>query len=91
MIHVARRFGALQKWADFGSVSLQKLAKSFEETPIHEEALKEVFTKDLDLEKLVFILGEMRSGEITLQKIETDGNPSPVARAGIERMSMKTD
>jgi ATP-dependent Lhr-like helicase len=91
MIHVARRFGALKKWADFGSVSLQKLAKSFEETPIHEEALKEVFTKDLDLEKLVFILGQMRRGEVTLQKIETEGNASPVARAGIERMSMKTD
>jgi ATP-dependent Lhr-like helicase len=91
MIHVARRFGALKKWADFGSVSLQKLAKSFEETPIHEEALKEVFTKDLDLERLVSILGEMRRGEVTLQKIETGGNASPVARAGIERMSMKTD
>lgn len=91
MIHVARRFGALKKWADFGSVSLQKLVKSFEETPIHEEALKEVFTKDLDLERLVFILHEMRRGQIVLQKIETKGNASPVARAGIERMSMKTD
>jgi ATP-dependent Lhr-like helicase len=91
IIHVARRFGALKKWADFGSVSLQKLAKSFEETPIHEEALKEVFTKDLDLDKLISVLGEMRKGEITVQKIETGGNPSPIARAGIERMSMKTD
>jgi ATP-dependent Lhr-like helicase len=91
IIHVARRFGALKKWADFGSVSLQKLAKSFEETPIHEEALKEVFTKDLDLDKLICVLGEMRKGEITVQKIETGGNVSPIARAGIERMSMKTD
>jgi ATP-dependent Lhr-like helicase len=88
---VARRFGALKKWADFGSVSLQKLAKSFEETPIHEEALKEVFTKDLDLDKLISVLGEMRKGEITVRKIETGGNASPIARAGIERMSMKTD
>jgi ATP-dependent Lhr-like helicase len=91
IIHVARRFGALKKWADFGSVSLQKLAKSFEETPIHEEALKEVFTKDLDLDKLISVLGEMRKGEITVRKIETGGNASPIARAGIERMSMKTD
>jgi ATP-dependent Lhr-like helicase len=91
MIHVARRFGALKKWADFGSVSLQRLAKSFEETPIYQEALKEVFTKDLDLEKLVYVLGKMRRGEITVQRIETGGNVSPIARAGIERMSMKTD
>jgi ATP-dependent Lhr-like helicase len=91
MIHVARRFGALQKWADFGSVSLQKLAKSFEGTPIHEEALKEVFTKDLDEEQLIEVLGKMQKGEITVQKIATGGNASPIARAGIERMSMKTD
>ncbi|MEM4704652.1 MAG: DEAD/DEAH box helicase [Candidatus Bathyarchaeia archaeon] len=91
MIHVARRFGALEKWADFSSVSLQKLIKSFEETPIYEEALKEVFMKDLDVEKLLFVLGKMREGKITVQKVETGGRPAPIARVGIERVSMKTD
>jgi len=91
MIHVARRFGALKKWADFSNVSLQRLIKSFEDTPIYEEALKEVFTKDLDLEKLVYVLGKIREGEICLQKVETGGNATPVARVGIERVSMKTD
>ncbi len=91
MIHVARRFGALKKWADFSNVSLQRLVKSFEETPIYEEALKEVFTKDLELEKLVYVLKKIRDGEIQVQKIETGGNATPVARVGIERVSMKTD
>jgi ATP-dependent Lhr-like helicase len=91
MIHVARRFGALEKWADFSSVSLQRLIKSFEGTPIFEEALKEVFTKDLDLEKLFFVLKEIRRGDIVVEKLETGGNASPIARLGIERVSMKTD
>jgi len=91
MIHVARRFSALKKWADFSNVSLQRLIKSFEDTPIYEEALKEVFTKDLDLEKLVYVLRKIREGVIGLQKVETDGNATPVARVGIERVSMKTD
>jgi ATP-dependent Lhr-like helicase len=91
MIHVARRFGALKKWADFSNVSLQRLIKSFEGTPIYEEALKEVFTKDLDLEKLVYVLKQIREGEIQLMKLETGGNATPVARIGIERVSMKTD
>jgi ATP-dependent Lhr-like helicase len=91
IIHVARRFGALKKWADFSNVSLQRLIKSFEGTPIYEEALKEVFTKDLDLEKLVYVLRKIREGEIQLQKVETGGNATPVARVGIERVSMKTD
>ncbi|MEM3730339.1 MAG: DEAD/DEAH box helicase [Candidatus Bathyarchaeia archaeon] len=91
IIHVARRFGALQKWADFSNVSLQRLIKSFEGTPIFEEALKEVFTKDLDVERLVYVLRKIREGEIKLQKVETGGNATPVARVGIERVSMKTD
>ncbi len=91
MIHVARRFGALKKWADFSSISLQRLIKSFEGTPIYEEALKEVFTKDLKLEKLIDVLGKIREGEIQVQKVITDGNATPVARVGIERVSMKTD
>ena len=91
MIHVARRFGALEKWADFSSVSLQKLVKSFEGTPIYEEALKEVLTNDLDLEQLICVLAKIREGEITVKKVVTGGNATPVARVGIERMSMKTD
>jgi ATP-dependent Lhr-like helicase len=91
VIHVARRFGALKKWADFSNVSLQKLITSFEDTPIYEEGLKEVFTKDLDAERLVHVLNRIRDGEITLQVVETGGNATPVARVGIERVSMKTD
>jgi len=91
MIHVARRFGALEKWADFSSVSLQRLLKSFEGTPIFEEALKEVFTKDLDLNRLVHVLKRIHLGEIQIEKVETGGNATPVARVGIERVSMKTD
>ncbi|MEM2104523.1 MAG: DEAD/DEAH box helicase [Candidatus Bathyarchaeia archaeon] len=91
IIHVARRFGALEKWADFSNVSLQRLLKSFEGTPIFEEALKEVFIKDLDLERLVYVLEKIRGHEITVEKIETGGNATPIARVGIERVSIKTD
>lgn len=91
MIHVARRFGALEKWADFSSVSLERLVKSFTGTAIYDEALKEVFTKDLDVENLIHVLGKIRKCEVELLKLETGGNPTPVARVGIEHMSMKTD
>lgn len=91
VIHVARRFGALKKWADFSNVSLQKLITSFEGTPIYDEGLKEVFTKDLDADGLVRVLKQIQNGEITLQAVDTGGNATPVARTGIERVSMKTD
>ena len=91
MIHVARRFGALKKWADFSSVSLTHLLKSFEGTAIYEEALKEAFAKDLDLEKLLFVIDELRRNALAVVKVETQKIATPVARVGIERVSMKTD
>jgi ATP-dependent helicase Lhr and Lhr-like helicase len=91
VIQVARRFGALKRWADFSNVSLQKLITSFEGTPIYEEGLKEVFSKDLDADGLVMVLGRLREGKVRFQVVETGGNATPVARVGIERVSMKTD
>ena len=91
VIHVARRFGALKKWADFSNVSIQKLISSFEGTPIYEEGLKEVFSKDLDADGLLMVLNRIRNGEVSFQVVDTGGNATPVARVGIERVSMKTD
>lgn len=91
VIHVARRFGALKKWADFSNVSLQKLVTSFEDTPIYDEGLKEIFTKDLDADNLIRVLGMIRNDEVELRVVETGGYATPVARVGIERVSMKTD
>lgn len=91
MIHVARRFGALKKWADFSTVSLSSLVKSFESSVIYEEALKEVFTNDLDLQRLLQILGDIQADKIEIVRIDNKGTASPVARVGVERVSMKTD
>jgi ATP-dependent Lhr-like helicase len=91
MVHVARRFGALRKGGDLGRVTLQKLMKSFEGTAIYDEALKETFTKDLNLESMIRVLKDIGKSEIEVSKLETKGVATPVARVGIERVSMKTD
>ncbi len=90
MIHVARRFGALNKNADFSNLSLWSLIKSFEGTIIYEEALKEVFNKDLDVNNLINVLEKINNGEIELVMIESK-ELSPIARVGIEKVGMKTD
>ncbi|MFQ6095540.1 MAG: DEAD/DEAH box helicase [Candidatus Bathyarchaeia archaeon] len=91
MIHVAKRFGALKRCVDISNVSLRSLMKSFEGTVIYEEALKEVFTKDLDLKNMLRVFDAIRQGEIEIVKLETKGVATPIARVGIERVSMKTD
>ena len=91
MIHVAKRFGALKKWVDFSNVSIRSLMKSFEGSVIYDEALKEVFTKDLDLKNMLRVFNAIRQGEIEVVRLETKGIATPIARVGIERVSMKTD
>ena len=91
MFHVARRFGAIQKWVDLSKVSLHKLIESFEDTAIYDESLKEIFRKDLDVKQLIRLLASIRDGEIEVGKVETVESASPIARVGIEKVSMKTD
>ena len=91
MIHVSKRFGALKRWVDFSNISIRSLMKSFEGTAIYDEALKEVFTKDLDLRNMLRVFDMIRQGEIEVVKLETNGVATPIARVGIERVSMKTD
>jgi ATP-dependent Lhr-like helicase len=43
------------------------------------------------LDNLILVLNKMRRGEIEIQKLDTDRNATPIARLGIERVSMKTD
>ncbi len=91
MVHVARRFGALKKWVNFSNVSLRSLLKSFEGTVIYDEALKETLTKDLDFRNTLKVFDRLRRGDIEVVRLETGGRPTPIARIGIERTSMKTD
>ncbi len=88
---MARRFGALKKWADFSNVSIQKLITSFEGTPIYEEGLKEVFSKDIDGDGLVMVLGRfvrVMFGCRWLKQVVTRRLWHVWV---IERVSMKTD
>jgi len=45
----------------------------------------------LDLERAISVLAAVRDGTIEIGKLETVGDASPVARVGIEKVSMKTD
>jgi ATP-dependent Lhr-like helicase len=90
LVHVAKRFGAITKWVEFGTVNLRQLMKSFEGTVIMEEALKETLEKDLDTPNTIRILQQIDS---TLEIVVAPQRPepSPIARIGIERISRKTD
>ena len=91
MIHVARKFGAVSKWADFSSISLNQLTKVFSDTAIFDESIKVTFNKDLDINTAVQVINSLREGEIEIQVIETGKEASPIARLGLERISMRSN
>ena len=90
LVHVAKRFGAITKWAEFGSVNLRQVMKSFEGTVIMEEAFKETMEKDLDVQNTLQVITKF-GNEIELVVAPRTQEASPIARIGIERISRKTD
>jgi ATP-dependent Lhr-like helicase len=90
LVHVAKRFGAITRWVEFGSVNLRQVMKSFEGTVIMEEAFKETMEKDLDVPNTIRVLKKIGS-EIELTVASRTDEASPIARIGIERISRKTD
>ena len=91
MIHVARKFGAISKMADFSSISLSQLTKSFAGTAVFTEAVKDVLARDLDLENLRRVLDELLRGEIEVVTITTEGEPTPIARVGLDKIERQTN
>ena len=91
LINVARKSGALSKYANFSNITLGRLMKSFEGTCIFEEAMKDTMRKDLDVEVTVDLLRKMALGEIEVVRLDTAEEVSPLARVAIDSISMKAD
>jgi ATP-dependent Lhr-like helicase len=63
---VAAKFGALKRYQGEGRIGGDRLAAALEDTPVHEEAIREVFHRDLDVERARSVLERVRSGDVEL-------------------------
>jgi ATP-dependent Lhr-like helicase len=91
LINVARKSGALSKYANFSNITLGRLMKSFEGTCIYVEAMKDTIRKDLDVKATVEILRKIREGQIKVVKLDNRGELSPLAEVVINGLKMKSD
>ena len=92
MIHVARKFGAVSKNADFSSISLNQLTKSFTGTAVFTEALKETLSKDFDLENLKICVERLKKGEVQVVVMQSRKKMlSPIARVGLEKIGRRVN
>ncbi len=79
LAQVSAKFGALKRWQGSGRLSNERLLKALEETPMHTEAVREVFHEDLDVENARTVFQAIQNGEIAL---ETVRGRTPVGRGG---------
>ena len=79
-LHVARRMGIVEKDADLTSIRLETLVRSSRGTVVYEEAVKELLSKDYEVEPLVRLVKGLTSGEVETVIYENTGDPSPLAR-----------
>ncbi|MFB6070582.1 MAG: DEAD/DEAH box helicase [Halanaeroarchaeum sp.] len=76
---VAAKFGALKRWRGSGNVSLDRVMAALEDTPMYEEAVREVFHEDLDVDRAAEVLARIQRGDLA---VEVNGGRTPIGTSG---------
>ncbi len=80
LAQVAAKFGALKSWQGSRErISMDRLLGALEDTPIYEEAVREVFHEDLDVFGAARVLERIQSGDLSIERV---GERTPVGLGG---------
>jgi ATP-dependent Lhr-like helicase len=82
-VHVARRMDVIRRDAKLREIPVRRLIKSFQETPVFEEAMREVLEDKLDEKRVIEIFEGASSGKLTVHIVKAD-KPSALARLIVE-------
>jgi len=77
--HVAASFGALKRYQGRERFGADRLLAALEDTPVYDEAVREVFHEELDVPAATELLGRLDSGEASLA---VHGDRSPIGTGG---------
>jgi ATP-dependent Lhr-like helicase len=84
--HVAKRFGALERNANFNRRKAKMLVKVFQSTPINKEAKREAFLEKFDLEDAIQVLNDLVKGEVSLEVVEDEDSCSLLAYPMLDKI-----
>jgi ATP-dependent Lhr-like helicase len=81
LAQVATKFGSLKRWRGRGSTDFgrDRLLAALEDTPMYDEALREVRHEDLAIEATVDLLRDVQRGDVAL---ETMGEHTAIGTGG---------
>jgi ATP-dependent Lhr-like helicase len=80
LLHTSRKFGAVDKRADFRNVSFDRIARLYKDTPLYDEAVEKTLFDRMDIPRTADVLRRIREGLIEVAV----GPPSPIGSAGIQ-------
>ncbi len=89
-VHIARRFNVVKKDKGISEVSLSTLIDLYRDTPVYAETLKELLTRDFDLDTAYVFLKSILNGERELVVVERD-EFSPMSREIVDRVSRRLE
>jgi ATP-dependent Lhr-like helicase len=85
--HVAKRFGAVERTAEYKAGRARLLVKVFKGTPIEEETKREVFLEKLDLEHAKKFIKCITDDAVSLQTVEErEATCSPLALPIVDKI-----
>jgi len=82
-VQVGRRMDIIRKDAKSKQVPVRWLIKSFEKTPVFEEAMREVLVEKLDEKRAMEVFDRYSEGTLDFHEVKTL-KPSPLARLIVE-------
>ena len=80
-VHVAKKFGAVRKDADYKMLNISKLIDVFRHSPIFEEAVSKTLWENMDIDGAATVLRRIQTGSIELRT----GPLSPLSVEAIGR------
>jgi len=78
IVHIARKFGVLERNVDYDRLNLSKLIDIYRDTPIYREAVREILHDKLDVQRAREVFTQVEAGDITV----TTSKVSPIGSAG---------
>ncbi len=89
-VHVARRFNVVKRDRELSDLAITNLVELYKGSPVFTETLKEVLTRDFDLDNAYSFLKSLSNGNRRLVTIERN-EFSPLSREIVDKISHRLE
>ena len=66
LVHIARKFGVIERDVEYKYLNVNRLTELLKDTPIYEEALRDIANSKLDLERTSDLFRRVQDGDIQI-------------------------